>query len=437
MKRIIRDGQKICAVVLAVMMFVATFAYAADMVYLKEGIIWLKNGSMVKGEIIAIAPDKSYTIQTKETNKKTFVYKVEEIEKIQIGIAKPGVVEEEEEMLVDITNLPIETVYLTDGSKINGKIFEVTPGKSYKIKTTDAISVYPVEKIDKIKSAASERSDEVVCLKDGNTILGRIIETVIGKSYKIRTADGSDFVVAMERIEKIERVKGVREVGLREPKIPKEEAGTTPSGSITTSIGGGIDSFGMNDVNGDVEGIGSGVTGDLRFMGKKCGIQFEVGSKKYEGDNNSGRKETNKCSSYGVTALLSCTVSPKTLFYGGFGVSQYSWDNLEETPWIYQGSFSAAGQLSQYNAYKRNPKMQENGYGYHLCGGAECAISKNLSFWGEIRQIIGTIENPTYIWDAKATDSYGNTVVTTTYSSTGKNWDYGHTDVRAGLRLSF
>jgi len=432
MKRIIRDGQKICAIALAVMMFVATFAYAAEMVYLKEGIIWLKNGSMVKGEIIAVAPGKSYTIQTKETNKKEFVYKVEEIEKIQIGIAKTGVVEEEEEMLVDITNLPIEIVYLTDGSKINGKIFEVTLGKSYKIKTTDAIYVYPVEKIEKIKSAASERSEEVVCLKDGSTIHGRIIETMIGSnSYKIRTTDDSVFVVAMERIEKIERVRGGKLIP------PEKRAETTPSGSITTSIGGGIDSFGMNDVNGDVEGIGNGVTGDLRFMGKKCGIQFEVGSKKYEGDNNSGRKETNKCSSYGVTALLSGKVSPKTLFYGGFGVSQYSWDNLEETPWIYQGSFSAAGQLASYNAYIRNPKMQENGYGYHLCGGAECAISKNLSFWGEIRQIIGTIENPTYIWDLKATNSYGNTVEAGVFAISVDDFVYWQSDVIAGLMFSF
>ncbi|MFH1860366.1 MAG: hypothetical protein ABH870_05075 [bacterium] len=439
MKKELRNGQRICAVVLAVMMFVTTFAYA-DIVYLREGIVWLKNESMIKGEIIAVVPGKSYTIQTKEKDKKTFIYLIEDIAKIQIGAAKLGVVEEEEEMLVDITYLPIETICLMDGSKIKGKIFEITPEKLYKIKTTDTVLVYPVEKIEKVKSTESERPEEVVCLKDGNKVLGRIIEIVPGKSYKIRTTDGSDFVIAMDTIEKIEKTKKVE---LRDKKTLEKRAETTPSGSITTpsgsittpsgsittSFGVGIDFFSVEDV----AGMGKGVVGDLRFMGKNCGIQFEIGNKTHEGDENSNYEETYKCFSYGATALLLNRVSPKVLFYGGCGASMYSWDNLTETSWLYIGPVS----LSSGSLYMRNPQMKKAGCGYHLCGGIEYAISTNLFFCGEIRRIIGTIEEPETNIDYKVTNSYGNTVETGVITITGEDWDYGHTDVRVGLRLSF
>jgi opacity protein-like surface antigen len=323
-------------------------------------------------------------------------------------------------------------------------VIEAAPGVSYKIKTADgSVFVFEIDRVEKINyegevEAKVEKgiSVDVIYLKDGGVIKGNIIETTPGKSYKIRTADGSIFVLIMEKIEKIEFG---REVEVQEAKPVKRE-GTRPDVEVKTSIGGGVDLFKAEDV----KGWGKGVAGDLRFMGKKCGIQLEVGSKEHKGDNEeySAIEETYKCFSWGATALLSGKVSPKALFYGGGGVSNYSWDCLAETPWIYVGYFYA-GQLpfvvpnSTYKMYIANPRFKEEDWGWHLCGGMEYALSENLSLCGEIRRIMGTIEDPQYTWDAIIKDSYGNTVDSGIVSSTEEDWDYSHTNFKMGLRLSF
>ncbi|MFH0774685.1 MAG: outer membrane beta-barrel protein [bacterium] len=347
-----------------------------------------------------------------------------------------------------------DVVYLKDGGVIKGKVIEAVPGVSYKIRTADgSIFVFEIDKVEKINyegegepRVEKGKSVDVIYLKDGGVIKGNIIETTPGKSYKIRTADGSVFVFTMEKIEKIEFGKEVEVEGVK----PVKRAEAQPSAVVKTSIGGGVDIFKVSGCGGDglygknVNGWGKGVAGDMRFMGKNCGIQLEVGSKEHEGDNEqySFIKETYKCFSWGATALLSNKVSPKALFYGGGGVSHYGWDYSAKTPWLYIG-YVYAGQLplvapvsSRYDVYIANFRFKEENWGWHLCGGMEYAISENLSLCGEIRRIMGTIEEPEYTYDSMIKDSYGNTAYTTV-TGTGEDWDYSHTDFKAGLRISF
>ncbi|MEK9149117.1 MAG: hypothetical protein AAB267_03610, partial [Candidatus Desantisbacteria bacterium] len=185
-----------------------------------------------------------------------------------------------------------DVVYLKDGGVIKGKVIESVPGVSYKIRTADgSIFVFEIDRVEKISYEGEERAEvekgktvDNIYSKDGGVIKGNIIETTPGKSYKIRTADGSIFVLTMEKIEKIEFGKEVEVEGVK----PVE---ATPPMKVKTSIGGGVDFFKVNGCGGDglydkkVEGSGKGVTGDIRFMGKNCGIQLEVGSKEHKGDN--------------------------------------------------------------------------------------------------------------------------------------------------------
>ncbi|MDI6752279.1 MAG: outer membrane beta-barrel protein [bacterium] len=320
-----------------------------------------------------------------------------------------------------------DVVYLKDGSVIKGKVIESVPGVSYKIKTADgSIFVFAVEKVAKISFGEEEMRVEVkkggvyvIYLKNGSVIRGKIIESVPDISYKIITADGSIFVLTMERIEKIEPGEEAEKVISRRV----EEKPALPIQKMPISVGGGMGSFKIKGYSKkDVEGRGGELFGDLRYMVREnIAIQGELRSGKHSGDEDDV-KSTYKYLSYGATGLLLFKPSPENPFslYTGGGLSRYNWDYSGEVSWE-----------DYYGYWTLNLSSKESDWGYHLCGGGEYPISKNLFLWGEVRKIIGTIEKPKIKYKIELNGRKREGELT------GEDWDYGHMVFRGGLRLSF
>ncbi len=107
-----------------------------------QSIIYLKNGSVIRGSVIEQIPDKSVKIQT--SDKSIFVYEINEVEKITKEIK-------------DINHVKNEVIYLKNGSIIHGIIIEEIPNKTIKIQTPDKnIFVYNINEVEKINQEAEE-----------------------------------------------------------------------------------------------------------------------------------------------------------------------------------------------------------------------------------------------------------------------------------------
>ncbi|MBU1967564.1 porin family protein [Patescibacteria group bacterium] len=270
---------------------------------------------------------------------------------------------------------------------------------------------------------------DVVYLKDGGVIKGKVIESVPGVSYKIKTADGSIFVFEVDKVERVKfeevpevekRVAPVEEVIPVRPVKVKEKPALSAQ-KMPISAGGGLGSF---KVEGALEGadIGRGMElfGDLRLMVRNnFAIQGELRSGKLSGDEpieGLPVKSTYKYLSYGATGLLLFNLSPENplVLYAGGGLSRYNWDYSGEAP---ETEYTYAFKLSS----------KESNWGYHLCGGGEYPIGENLFLWGEVRKIIGTIKDPKI--KIKVNGNEGE--------FTNEDWDYGHMVFRGGLRISF
>lgn len=97
----------------------------------EDEILYLNNGSEIHGTIITIVPNEAVTIRTVINN--VFVNKVIDIKDIKID------------------STISKTVYLKNGSIINGKIIEFELGKHIKIKTTDNnVFVYEMDEVKEI-----------------------------------------------------------------------------------------------------------------------------------------------------------------------------------------------------------------------------------------------------------------------------------------------
>lgn len=95
--------------------------------------VYLKNGSVIKGNVIEQIQGVQIKLQTNDGN--IFVYKTNEVEKIT----------------ADENSSNSDVVYLKNGSVIRGIIIEQLPNVQIKMKTKDGnIFVYKTEEIEKI-----------------------------------------------------------------------------------------------------------------------------------------------------------------------------------------------------------------------------------------------------------------------------------------------
>jgi len=336
-----------------------------------------------------------------------------------------------------------DVVYLKDGSVIKGKVIGGITGETCKIETADgSVFVFPMDKVERVKLEGEKKPEEeaspvdIVYLKDGSVIKGKIIE-VSGDTCKIETPDGSLFVFTMDRIERIKFKKEAPPVEKARPvkAIPQrvEQKPALPEEKKPISVGFGLGSFRVEDVEGiKVKGRGMEYFGDIRYMVREnFAIQGELRKGKHSG---TGKDEdglewdtTYEYLSYGVTGMLFFKPSPGNplVLYGGGGVSRYNWNGDFSTE-VYGYIFGR-----NYN-YRIEVSSKENDWGYHFCGGAEYPISKNIFLWTEVRKIMGTIKKPKVT--VKITRGDG---VTKSISGNLENWDYGHMVFRGGLRISF
>jgi hypothetical protein len=103
-------------------------------------------------------------------------------------------------------NTYTDEVYLKNGGIIKGFIMEQVPSLQMKIQTNDGnIFVYKVDEIQKTISNLNTSCTDIIYLKNGSILKGRIIEEIPGLQVKFQTKDGNIFVYEAERVEKIIR----------------------------------------------------------------------------------------------------------------------------------------------------------------------------------------------------------------------------------------
>ncbi|MDI9357246.1 MAG: hypothetical protein QM536_09510 [Chitinophagaceae bacterium] len=102
-----------------------------------------------------------------------------------------------------------EVIYAKNGSIIRGVIVEEIPQKTLKIKTKDGsifvVNFLDIDKITKEESTSKPHlfMNEVVHSKNGSIMKGIIVEKIPQKTLKIKSNDGSIFVVNFSDVDKI------------------------------------------------------------------------------------------------------------------------------------------------------------------------------------------------------------------------------------------
>ncbi len=106
---------------------------------------------------------------------------------------------------VSLWGQKIEKIYTTGGETYEGYICEQVPGEYICVKTentTRRLGWNTVEKTEKLDrdSDFSRGVLDVMILKTGRFYKGRIVETVLGKSYRLELPDSSDVVVKYDNV---------------------------------------------------------------------------------------------------------------------------------------------------------------------------------------------------------------------------------------------
>ena len=100
-----------------------------------------------------------------------------------------------------------DVLYLNNGSIIKGELVEVTPDSKVSFSTSDGnLFVYEINQVKQItKDAAGTAKREVLYLKNGSVIKGKLTGFVADGNATIETSDGSVFVYAATEVAKIEK----------------------------------------------------------------------------------------------------------------------------------------------------------------------------------------------------------------------------------------
>lgn len=99
-----------------------------------------------------------------------------------------------------------DEIQLKNGSVIKGFILEQLPSVQLKLQTGDGnLFVFKIEEVQKITPNMNTLCTDIIYLKNGSILKGRIIEETIGVQVKFQTKDGNVFIYEAERVDKIER----------------------------------------------------------------------------------------------------------------------------------------------------------------------------------------------------------------------------------------
>ncbi len=106
---------------------------------------------------------------------------------------------------VSVWGQKIEKIYTTGGETYEGYICEQVPGEYICVKTENTTrrlgwnSIEKTEKLDR-DSDFTRGVLDVVVLKTGRFYKGRIVETVLGKSYRLELPDSSDLLIKYDNV---------------------------------------------------------------------------------------------------------------------------------------------------------------------------------------------------------------------------------------------
>ena len=131
-------------VALLVIVFLALVLFSGAVFAEMIDVVYLKNGSVIKGMVTEIIPSETIKIET--TDGSVFVYQFDEIDKM----TKTG---------IDAVAKIVDVVHLKNGSIIKGVVTEIIPSETAKIETADGnVFVY---QFDEIQSITKEEKVEV------------------------------------------------------------------------------------------------------------------------------------------------------------------------------------------------------------------------------------------------------------------------------------
>ena len=176
------------------LIFVSTQIFGQQL----EDVIYLKNGSIIRGIVIEHVPDTHISIQTREGN--LFVYEIGQIDRIMKEPTSKRMESKNTGVVLGLSlgsGTIVDVIYLKNGSIIRGLILEHVPDTHIKIQTREGnLLVYEIGQIDRImKESTSKRMES----KNPGVALGLslgsgIIVDGAGQFYNGDIGKGTGFV---------------------------------------------------------------------------------------------------------------------------------------------------------------------------------------------------------------------------------------------------
>jgi sRNA-binding regulator protein Hfq len=130
-----------------------------------EDVVYLKNGTIIKGIIVEQIPNVTLKIKTREEN--IFVYKMDEVEKITKELPQ----QKGKTQLFSQKQTDEDVVYLKNGSVVRGVIIEQIPNISLKVQTREGnIFVYKMDEVEKISKELMQQNTKIQTNSQKQTI---------------------------------------------------------------------------------------------------------------------------------------------------------------------------------------------------------------------------------------------------------------------------
>lgn len=160
---------------------------------LGQDVLYLKNGSIIKGELLKVVPNGQIQIQQSDGS----ILSYNSTDAIMINKEDPNQISEEQDI-----------VSLTNGSVIRGYLIEYTFGKRASIKTSDgSFFVYDT---DEIAQVTKEKQNSTPIIKEYNYSSSTSVSTNASNEYRYSSSRSSQPDDNMAEINRHKAKKGYR-----------------------------------------------------------------------------------------------------------------------------------------------------------------------------------------------------------------------------------